>query len=434
MRALLIPILFLPFSLVPILLSGQDFVSFFTGDTSNVIISVEPAVVLAGGGSDNDDAMRWMLSRAKGGDVVVLRASGGSGYNPYFYSELGVQVNSVETIVFRNRDAAFDPYVLRRLLEAEVIFIAGGDQTVYFNYWQGTPVAAVLHRALNNMDIVIGGTSAGMMILSDVIYTPTTQSVTSSEALSDPYHPHIDSLRGYNIVQSPVLTNTITDTHFDNRNRAGRLVTFMARMAHDWSWRVRAIAANEATVICIDTLLIARIFGEFPAYQDFAYFLRATCDSPWKPQQVIKGLPLHWVTEQGRTVVVQKLAGKRDGSALFDILNWKALSNDVIIEYWQVNNGTLEKISGNDAGCHSVTAVNDLHITDESIPVFPNPSSSTLSFPHSDKVIISDISGNIITILDDCSTYDTSHLTPGRYILQMLIRDRWIARHFIIAR
>lgn len=290
MRALLIPILFLPFSLVPVFLSGQDFVSFFTGDTSNVIVSVEPAVVLAGGGSDNDDAMRWMLSRAKGGDVVVLRASGGSGYNPYFYSELGVQVNSVETIVFRNRNAAFDPYVLRRLLEAEVIFIAGGDKTVYFNYWQGTPVAAVLHRALNNMDIVIGGTSAGMMILSDVIYTPTTQSVTSSEALSDPYHPHIDSLRRYNLVQSPVLTNTITDTHFDNRNRAGRLVTFMARMAHDWSWRVRAKAANEATVICIDTLLIARIFGEFPAYQDFAYFLRPTCDSPWKPQQVIKGL------------------------------------------------------------------------------------------------------------------------------------------------
>jgi hypothetical protein len=78
--------------------------------------------------------------------------------------------------------------------------------------------------------------------------------------------------------------------------------------------------------------------------------------------------------------------------------------------------------------------VNDLHTTDESTPVFPNPSSSILSFPHSDKVIISDISGNTITILNDSSTYDTSTLLPGRYILQMLIRDKWITRHFIIAR
>ena len=52
-----------------------------------------------GGASENDEAMKWLLQKANGGDVVVLRSSGGNGYNNYLYSELGISDNSVETLV-----------------------------------------------------------------------------------------------------------------------------------------------------------------------------------------------------------------------------------------------------------------------------------------------------------------------------------------------
>lgn len=55
-----------------------------TGNPDDAEVNIQPSFVLAGGGTDNDDAMRWMLTRAKGGDVLVLRASGSNGYNNYF--------------------------------------------------------------------------------------------------------------------------------------------------------------------------------------------------------------------------------------------------------------------------------------------------------------------------------------------------------------
>lgn len=62
---------------------------------------------------------------ADGGDILVLRASGSDGYNNYFYSQLGVTINSVETIVFNNGQAASNAYIQRRIDEAEAIWLAG---------------------------------------------------------------------------------------------------------------------------------------------------------------------------------------------------------------------------------------------------------------------------------------------------------------------
>ena len=42
-----------------------------------------------------------------------------------------MNVNSVETIRFENASAASDPYVVQQINNAEILFIAGGDQYVY---------------------------------------------------------------------------------------------------------------------------------------------------------------------------------------------------------------------------------------------------------------------------------------------------------------
>ena len=94
---------------------AQDYTSYFTGDTTDVTVTVQKGTVLMGGASENDNAMRWFLERAGGGDVLVLRTSGEDGYNDYFFEDLGVEINSVETILCNNKDASFNPYVLRRV-------------------------------------------------------------------------------------------------------------------------------------------------------------------------------------------------------------------------------------------------------------------------------------------------------------------------------
>jgi cyanophycinase-like exopeptidase len=84
------------------------------------------------GGADVDAAFRWLAERADGGEVIVLRASGGGAYNRYITGL--APVDSVETIVLRHRAGASHPAVLRAIAGAEAVFVAGGDQAVSLEF------------------------------------------------------------------------------------------------------------------------------------------------------------------------------------------------------------------------------------------------------------------------------------------------------------
>ena len=97
------------------LVHAQSYTSFFTGDPADVSTTPDFGICLMGGAAENDNAMIWFLEKANGGDVLVLRASGSDGYNNYFFSELGVTINSVETLVINDASAAEDPMYLNKL-------------------------------------------------------------------------------------------------------------------------------------------------------------------------------------------------------------------------------------------------------------------------------------------------------------------------------
>ncbi|MEO1437615.1 MAG: cyanophycinase, partial [Bacteroidota bacterium] len=224
-------ILFVCCLLVSTLVYAQSFTTWIVGDAQDVSPSnFEFGIVLAGGGGDNDNAMQWMLNRADGGDVLVIRASQSDGYNDYFFSDLGVNVNSVRTIRFNDASASTDPFVLQEIQNAEILFIAGGDQFDYYSFWKDTPVEQAINDLINVKGITVGGTSAGMAILGDVYYTPNGGSLTSEQALANPFHPNVDILGEGDFVAAPFLNNVITDTHYDQRDRQPRHFTFIARM------------------------------------------------------------------------------------------------------------------------------------------------------------------------------------------------------------
>lgn len=90
--------------------------------------------------------------------MLVLRADGDDAYNKWWYGLGGA--NSVSTILFNDRNGAFDPFVLDRIKKSEVIWFAGGDQNLYENYWTGTPVEDLVNAAIKR-GVCVGGTSAG---------------------------------------------------------------------------------------------------------------------------------------------------------------------------------------------------------------------------------------------------------------------------------
>jgi cyanophycinase-like exopeptidase len=167
---------------------AQTYTSWFTGNPEDSPAVPLGGVCLMGGASEFDPAMQWFLDRANGGDVLVLRASGSNGYNDYMYADLG-GVNSVETILFNNASAAYDPYVAGRIEKAEAIWFAGGDQWNYVDFWRGTPVMELVNDAVAERNAAIGGTSAGMAILGACYFSAQFGSVTSAEALANPMGP-----------------------------------------------------------------------------------------------------------------------------------------------------------------------------------------------------------------------------------------------------
>ncbi|MBP7463875.1 MAG: cyanophycinase, partial [Bacteroidales bacterium] len=225
---------------------AQSYTSYFTGSSTNVTTQPDGGICLMGGATENDEAMKWFLQRANGGDILVLRASGSDGYNDYLYAELGVTVNSVETIVFNTADAVNDFYVQTRIQNAEAIWFAGGDQWNYVNYWKNSPVETLVNNSIQQRNIVIGGTSAGMAILGSHYFSAQNGTVTSATALANPFH-NLVSIGGNDFLNAGVLGNTITDTHYDNPDRRGRHVVFMARMATDFAIEPRGIACDEYT-------------------------------------------------------------------------------------------------------------------------------------------------------------------------------------------
>ncbi|PGH38751.1 MAG: cyanophycinase, partial [Candidatus Nephrothrix sp. EaCA] len=88
-----------------------------------------------------------MIERSGGGNVVIVRASGNYLYNRTIDS-LG-KVQSVETLLINSRELADHPETAEVIRKAEMLFIAGGDQSNYMNYWRGTQTAAAINYLLN---------------------------------------------------------------------------------------------------------------------------------------------------------------------------------------------------------------------------------------------------------------------------------------------
>lgn len=246
--------------------AARDYRRFFIGDRDLPTPGqVGPGLLLAGGGDRNLDAMRWFLDRAGNGHIVVLSGSYTTELANEFYRDVGAAA-SVETFVFKNGKPANDPKILASLTRADGIFIAGGDQARYVRYWKGTPIAEALDAHVR-AGKPLGGTSAGLAILGEYLYGAMDGgSIRSPEAMADPLGPavtieqdvlHIDALRG-----------VVTDTHFRERERLGRLFAFLAKAEMLTGTPRRpliGLGMDESAALAVDGDGNGRIYATDPA-------------------------------------------------------------------------------------------------------------------------------------------------------------------------
>jgi len=236
----------------------EGYVYYVSGDvTAAAPAEPSPALMLMGGADWSRDAWHWFVERAGHGHIVILRASSDGSDGDWIVDEIG-GVASVQTLVFSDRSAAFDTRVQEIIAGADGIFIAGGDQSKYVRFWQDTPVETALNAHVRE-GRPLGGTSAGLAIMGGTGYGALAeQAVASAEALSDPHGPKVTLVSDF--LDLPFLEHVITDTHFSERGRLGRLIAFIAQARSNGDARMIGLGVDEDSTLAVEADGTARFF------------------------------------------------------------------------------------------------------------------------------------------------------------------------------
>ena len=302
----------------------------------------------------DDQVYLWMMKRANGGDVVVLTADAEDTpcdlYNEYIYDNLTysstnniTRPRSVTTICFASRNVSFDSRTKVLLETAAAVFITGGDQAKYYEYWRNSPISRLM------LDVpVVGGSSAGLAVQGQFVFDALNGGVDSTDALENPKSDDI-TLTNKLFVSLRWMGHVLTDTHFYQRDRMGRMMTFLARATQNkWGGSdqsqseldgILGVAISEHTAVLIDGVSgHATVVGDGPVH-----LLQPT---PYvQPQVCEKGKPLTF-----ENVTVRKWTGSGKASVDspydFNFHGWIPTEN-LLTYFLSAKNGVLTSSTGN---------------------------------------------------------------------------------------
>ena len=223
-----------------------------------------PSVYLQGDGAPRADAFQAQIDAVADGplDVAVVSASFASAGSSQTAEcdTLGrlPKVHSCTTIIVARTRDADNAAAAAVVAQAEIVYFTGGNQCEYLR-WSG----GALHSAIRELAARgggLGGGSAGNAVQGQIVYDACSGSVDSPTALADPYHRDIHF--SYDYLDFTPLRDFITDTHFVERNRMGRLMSFVARQFQDGvtanAW---GIGVDAGAGVVIDAQGLGTVYG-----------------------------------------------------------------------------------------------------------------------------------------------------------------------------
>jgi L-asparaginase / beta-aspartyl-peptidase len=208
---------------------------------------VKPGLLLMGGSGRNEDAFRWLAERADGGHLLILASRGGA-WRAEWMTRLGVGFASYTTAVTHERNASADPALVAAVREADAVLLSGGGQDVYLNLWRNSPLQAALQQHAQ-AGRPLAGLSAGLAIMGQWCFTAERGSVSAQRVLADPFSDVVAIEPG--LLSLPPLAGTITDSHFSERGRLGRLAGFLVNLRCERQRPAVGLGVDERTSLAL---------------------------------------------------------------------------------------------------------------------------------------------------------------------------------------
>lgn len=210
------------------------------------------SLLVVGGGSESNDypeswstqAYSWAVQQATNKKVAVIHYDNtGNWLKPYFTEHCGATAS--ENFVI-DQSNANDQELMDSLMQYDMFFFRGGDQYYYYSYYNGTLMEETMNNKFDEGG-VLAGTSAGLAILSGVIFQAENGSAYSDETLKNIYDSNITLADDF----IDALPGFIFDSHFVNRGRMGRLVAFMVNYEKETDMRIIGVGVDETTALGI---------------------------------------------------------------------------------------------------------------------------------------------------------------------------------------
>lgn len=219
------------------------------------------SILIIGGGNDRnswaEEPFIWFIQQADSGIIINIDVDEVATSYASTFINYGADPAS-HSLRIENRTTADDSATYFQLINARGIFIEGGDQWDYVSTWKNTLTEDAIHYVYNQGG-VIAGTSAGCAIMGEVCFDAKYGSLYPEDAAVNPYHQRMHFEDDF----LDVLPNVLTDSHFHQRGRLGRLIPMLARRIQDYGdVNLLGIGVDENTALCVNPDLTSRVVGE----------------------------------------------------------------------------------------------------------------------------------------------------------------------------
>jgi hypothetical protein len=195
---------------------------------------------------------------------------------------------------------------------------------------------------------------------------------------------------------------------------------------------IYGIASNEYVAVCIGNDGRAYVYGDYPNYDEFAYFIQPNCDALNTIENCQDGQALTW-NYGGQALRTYKVPGTMNGTHYFDINVWEdGVGSGGSWENWSVNNGIFNAVSALPFTCSPLSGS---LFTENSILLFPNPVQQTLYIEgvSNAEYTIYDSTGRETTNLCavNLNAIQVSGLSSGFYFVKIKTGDKTILKKFV---
>ncbi|MEM1125306.1 MAG: cyanophycinase [Bacteroidota bacterium] len=210
-------------------------------------------VLLVGGGTVPEEAYAWMVERAPNRQIVVVDYREDALSHPAAFEAAGA---TATYLPIASRATANRGDVAAQIEAADGIFLPGGDQAQYLALWRSTRTEAAI-RAVFDRGGVVGGTSAGAMVLGEVVFAAEQGTVFARESLANPLDVRLtlrDTFLG-------LLPGVLVETHLYERGRLPRLAALLARYEVDTGRWVQGVGVDDGTALGVGPDGQAEVLG-----------------------------------------------------------------------------------------------------------------------------------------------------------------------------